>query len=80
MKKARETKTTYVTRSEQAISIPESLMSELQEMMKREGVPVEQFGLDRGEEALGDGVVPAIAAAAHAAHDPVLQLTVSSWC
>ncbi len=46
MRKVRETKTTYVTRSEPPISIPESLMSELQEMMKWEGVPVEQV-LDR---------------------------------
>ncbi len=27
------------------------------------------FGLERGEEALGDGVVPAIALAAHAGHE-----------
>src|SRR5260370_18365596 len=34
-----------------------------------EGVPVEQFGLDGGEEALGDGVVEGVAAAAHARQD-----------
>src|SRR5262245_65774697 len=34
---------------------------------------VNEFDLERGKEALGDGVVPAIAPAAHAADDPVLR-------
>src|SRR6266542_6985237 len=33
---------------------------------------VDELDLQRGEEALGDRVVPAIAPAAHAAHDPML--------
>src|SRR5258708_25591360 len=36
------------------------------------GRVVDQLDLQRREEALGDGVVPAIAPAAHAADDPVL--------
>jgi hypothetical protein len=34
---------------------------------------VNELDLERREEALGDGVVPAIATAAHAADDPVLR-------
>src|SRR5512144_181700 len=34
---------------------------------------VDEFDLQRGKEALGDRVVPAIAPAAHAAHDPMLS-------
>ena len=33
---------------------------------------VEELGLERAEEALGHGVVPAITLAAHRAHDAVL--------
>jgi len=33
---------------------------------------VDELDLQRREETLGHGVVPAIASAAHAAHDPVL--------
>src|SRR5260370_34424176 len=37
------------------------------------GRVVDQLDLERGEEALGDGVVPAVAPAAHAADDAVLR-------
>lgn len=39
---------------------------------RRPGRVVDEF-LQRREEALGDGVAPAIAPAAHAAHDPMLR-------
>src|SRR5438034_7791008 len=37
------------------------------------GRVVDELDLQRGEEALGDGVVPAVAPPAHAADDPVLR-------
>ena len=37
------------------------------------GRVVDKLDLQRREETLGHGVVPAIAPAAHAAHDPVLR-------
>ena len=37
------------------------------------GGVVDELDLQRGEEALGDGVVPAIAPAAHAADDAVVR-------
>jgi len=46
MKKLRETKTTYLVRSEGTISIPESVLNDLNEMVKLENVPIEQV-LDR---------------------------------
>lgn len=42
MKKARETKTNYAVRSERTISIPESVMNDLNELIKLEGAPIEE--------------------------------------
>ncbi len=42
MKKARETKGMYVTRPERMIPIPESSMNDLDEMIKWEGVSIEE--------------------------------------
>ena len=42
MKKMRETKTNYVTHPESVISIPESVMNDLNEMVKLENVPIDQ--------------------------------------
>ena len=42
MKKVRETKTAYVTHLDRTVSLPESVMDDLTEMIKWEGVPVEE--------------------------------------
>lgn len=46
MKKAREVRTAYVARSERTISIPESVINDLNELIRWEGAPIEQV-LDR---------------------------------
>jgi len=42
MKKVRETKAAYVARSERVVSISESAMNDLNEMVKLESVPLEE--------------------------------------